>query len=146
MILYRTAIAAVLGLLSVSSAGGNELVLTSDSEVATAGYFNLSWSADEPGEFQLLERAGSPDAPARSLYSGPDTARVISGRSDGTYFYQVKTTTPVHGAAVVASDVVEVQVTHHPLSRAVLFFVVGAFVFVSTLVVIVKGNRAGSVK
>lgn len=123
--------------------------LESDTEVATAGYYRLQWhdgqqnSGQEP-EFILQESQRPSFNQPKVLYEGPDTARVVSGRSDGDYFYRVAI---VNGKGQNTwSDVVRVQVKHHPLSRAFMFFTIGAIVFLSTLIAIIHGNRTTSTK
>ena len=53
--------------------------LAVDSPTATAGFFRLSWG---PGasEFELQEADGPGFERPTTLYRGPDTATVISGR------------------------------------------------------------------
>lgn len=106
--------------------------LQSDTSLATGGYFVLSWQAPEGGSFELRERRT--DVPARVLYRGPDTARLISGKPDGEYLYQVRRIDEPEW-----SEPLRVRVEHHSLARALTFFVVGAVVFVATLIVVARG-------
>lgn len=86
----------------------------------------------------ILQEAASPEfSNASILYQGPDTATLVSGKADGTYYYRIRnTTTPAEW-----SNITKVTVTHHPLSRAFMFFILGALVFVATLVMVIRGNR-----
>jgi hypothetical protein len=125
---------ACLGLILaalLAPAAAEPLRLQADTDQATAGYFVLDWQAP-PGRFELRERRG--DGPARVLYSGPDTARLISGRPDGEYHYQIRRIGEPHW-----SEAVSVTVEHHPLSRALGFFGLGALVFLATLLLVVRG-------
>ena len=106
--------------------------LQTDSARPNAGYYVLDWGKSEVGTFELRERSAAGDE--RILYRGADTARLISGRSDGEYRYQVRRI----GEAAWSEPVV-VEVEHHPLGRALGFFLVGALVFVSTIVLVVRG-------
>jgi hypothetical protein len=116
----------------------NSPLLKTDSELATAGYFQLSWSGDE-GRGYVLQQSGSIDfSNALTIYQGPDTASLISGRANGTYYYRIRYDDQADGW----SDVTRVEVSHHQLSRAFMFFILGAIVFVATLAVVVTGNRA----
>ena len=120
--------------------------LESDSSVATAGYFQLSWQGSSSGEY-LLQEAPDPDfTNAKNLYEGPDTASLVSGRANGVYYYRIRDYRISDNAQAADagswSNVVKVEVAHHPLSRAFMFFTLGAIVFLSTLVVVVLGNRA----
>lgn len=114
-------------------AAAEPLRLRADTEQATAGYFVLDWQAP-PGRFELRERRG--DGPHRILYSGPDTARLISGRPDGAYHYRIRRVGEPQW-----SEAVLVTVEHHPLSRALAFFGLGALVFLATLLLVVRGAR-----
>ena len=110
--------------------------LTSDTTEATAGFYRLSWQADEP--VRLVESRSSNFDESRAVYSGADLARVISGKSDGAWFYRLES---IATGAVVAGPT-RVIVRHHPLSRALAFFGLGAMVFAATLGLIVFGSRA----
>jgi hypothetical protein len=114
--------------------------LDADTDVATAGYYRLEWGAERATEFILEESQHTSFASAKILYQGPDTARIISGRGNGDYYYRVRDLNGEPGEAVW-SDVVHVKVEHHTLTRAMLFFAIGAIVFVATLTVIILGNR-----
>jgi hypothetical protein len=109
-------------------------VLETSAETATAGYFVLDWKSSSEGIFELRERAS--DGAERTLYRGPDTARLISGKPDGVYHYEVRRVDESEW-----SEPTEVTVAHHPLSRALGFFLIGTLVFVATLAVVVRGKR-----
>jgi len=117
--------------------------LESDTDVATAGYYRLEWNANEVKDFILEESQQASFDSARVLYQGPDTARIISGRGDGDYYYRVRELN-TQSREDGWSEVVHVQVQHHSLTRALLFFVIGAIVFVATLAAIIVGNRQAS--
>lgn len=107
---------------------------------ANAGYFQLDWNDNnESNFFQLLESREPRFIRPRVLYKGPDTGSHISGKSDGEYYYRVVAFKD-DGAVLISNDV-KVSVQHHSLSRALLFFSIGAFVFIATLIVIIMGNR-----
>ncbi len=121
--------------------------LTADVEVATAGYFSLSWrlsrdaSADHV-DFELQESATASFDDARVVYTGPDLATTFTGRSDGTYYFRLREV-DVDGRNQW-SEVVTVQVKHHPLQRAVIFFALGALVFLATLALVLRGADRNS--
>jgi hypothetical protein len=130
-----------------ASAGPDALApsLSSDTEVATAGFYRLEWqwegaSPDTADAFEVQESTRADFGNASALYRGPDLATVISGRRDGTRYYRVRATG--EGAPRgVWSNVVKVQTAHHPLSRALAFFAAGALVFSLTLALILRGSR-----
>jgi len=124
--------------------------LESDSDLATAGYFRLSWHGsdlnDSNNDDYLLQEASDPDfSSVKTLYEGPDTASLVSGRINGVYYYRVgKYGVQNNNQAEELSswsNVVKVEVAHHPLSRAFMFFALGAIVFLATFVVVITGSR-----
>lgn len=129
-----------------SICGAVELELESDTDVATAGYYQLKWdNADKNVRFEIEEADNSAFDDARRLYQGRDRATVITGRPDGRYYYRVRIVS-VDGSTTSWSDTVKVEVDHHPLSRALGFFSVGAIVFIAILVAILIGNRRYHIK
>lgn len=136
-----SAIVGMLISLNCISAMANEPILTTDNEQSTAGYFRLSWEGTE-GSNYVLQEASDPEFSQTSiLYEGPDTATLISGRADGTYYYRIRYSDQADDAGTW-SNVTRVEVAHHPLSRAFMFFALGAIVFIATLVVVVMGNKS----
>lgn len=131
---------ALLGLFSATAMAAHSIDLSSDTEVATAGYYQLRWRADDSGvRFRLLESDNPRFNHSRVIYQGPDLATVLSGKRNGKYYYRVaelKDHTPV-----TVSNTVMVKVAHHSLAKALLFFAIGAAVFLATLLMILKGNR-----
>lgn len=116
-------------------------VLQTDSELSSAGYYRLSWQSEIAGDFILQEATDAAFSQATTLYSGPDTATLISGRSDGTYYYRIRNAQDVD-TSDAWSNVAKVEVAHHPLSRAFVFFALGALVFIATLAIVVLGSRS----
>lgn len=136
-------LAALLLTFGLAHAGGTppsaSPELSADTTVATAGYFGLSWgpageAGGAPARFELQEAPDPAFAAPHTLYAGPDRATALSGRPDGTYYYRVR----ADGGAW--SPVVAVEVMHHSLVRAGLFFALGAAVFVATVVLILRGD------
>lgn len=135
----------VVGVVAMGACAGpaasatDLLSLDSDTRLATAGYYQLRWgAADFPT--RLVESTDPSFADAHVIYAGPDTARLVSGKPDGDYYYRLESAAgPQQGVAV--SEVLEVTVAHHSLARAFSFFAIGAFVFSATLGLIVFGGR-----
>ena len=120
-------------LLTVSAAAAQAPKLEVDSNVASAGFYQLRWYSKEPVE---LEEAGDRRfTSAEVIYRGSDAARVMSGKPDGVFYYRLR------AGNGTTSNVVEVTVRHHSLSRALAFFSIGAIVFVATLLLIARGAR-----
>ena len=117
--------------------------LESDSDIATAGYFQLQWEASETPT-RLVESLDPAFKTSVVLYEGPDTARLISGKSDGNYFYRLERAGAEFAAgnqAEVVSNTLQVTVKHHSLVRAFTFFAIGAAVFAATLALVLFGGR-----
>lgn len=132
--------ACALLMLSLPAIPAAAITLHSDTETATAGYFQLHWEAEPAeGPFVLEESASADFSHARVLYRGPDLASVVSGKPDNEYFYRVRE----QASPANTSNTVKVTVAHHPLRTALGFFSVGAIVFLATLVAIFRGNSQG---
>lgn len=126
------------------SVANTALTLQADSDVASAGYYQLQWEAGE-APTRLVESPGPEFENRRVVYEGPDAARLISGKSDGQYYYRLERADP-EGASDneidVVSNVLQVTVRHHSLSRAFTFFTIGAGVFLATLILVLVGGRS----
>lgn len=116
-----------------------------NSEVATAGFYSLEWTLD-PGvdlssyTFEVQESdTPSFDEPGL-IYAGQDLATAMSGKPDGMYYYRIRTVSTETGETSDWSPIYEVEVAHHSLQRAFFFLGLGAFVFLCTLVVILRGH------
>ena len=115
------------------------LTLRADTDVARAGYYQLQWEAGETPT-RLVESPDPEFENKRVVYAGADTARLISGKSDGHYYYRLES-----GAGTqddVVSNTLQVTVQHHSLSRAFTFFAIGAGVFLATLILVLIGGRS----
>lgn len=116
--------------------------LSSDTEIANAGFYRLSWQ--KPGDavqIQLQEANDPSFAHAALHYQGPDDASVISGKPDGTWYYRAREISDQLTGPW--SETVKVTVAHHPLSRAFMFFALGVVVFVATLLLVISGTKRG---
>ena len=117
-------------------AGAEPVELRSDSRVATAGFFQLTWQAE--GEVVVQEATTAEFLSPRVVYRGSDSARVMSGKPDGDWYYRARTA----GSASDYGQVLKVTVQHHSVARAFGFFALGAVVFLVTLGVIINGARS----
>lgn len=111
--------------------------LQTDTRVATAGYFRLSWPGEGAADYVLQQGRSADFRDGITIYSGPDEATVLSGLADGDYYYRLRERDGRHW-----SDTVSVEVRHHPLSRALGFFTLGAVMFLATLGVLIRGTRS----
>jgi len=97
------------------------------------GVYALSWTAG--GEVGLEEAGDDAFRDVHVVYRGADEGTVLTGRPEGVYFYRVRAAGAPESEAVRAF----VQVEHHSFGRALVFFVVGLVVFVSTIGLVVRG-------
>ena len=115
--------------------------LSSNTDVATAGFYQLSWETDA-GNIELQEATQSSFHNPVTYYKGADRATVISGRPNGTWYYRIRAIGA--GQPGPWSEPVKVTVAHHSLSRALMFLSLGIIVFVAIVVMIVRGpEKAG---
>lgn len=143
----RIMVLLLLSLIAECVSAEPELpVLTTDTSLATAGYYQLSW---QPGlavasnkilRFELQQSSDSGFHRVRTIYRGPDRASVISGQANGDYYYRVRIL--YSGRAIGHwSKQLLVRVRHHSLQKAWLFFIAGATVFCMILFFIVLSSR-----
>lgn len=112
--------------------------LSSDSEIATAGFFRLSWETDA-ARVEVQEATSTDFQDAKTVYTGRDRAAVMSGKSNGTWYYRVRGLSQVQAGPW--SQAVAVTVAHHRLSRALMYLLLGVIVFVAILTMVVRGSR-----
>ena len=115
--------------------------LSSDTDIATAGFYRLSWKTDKITQVEVQEADNPAFNDASLQYQGPDDASVISGKANGTWYYRARVLRDQQSGPW--SDVVKVTVAHHPLSRAFMFFGLGVVVFVATLLMVIRGAEGG---
>jgi len=127
-------------LIPISATAAHSVELSSDTQVAPAGYFQLRWQGDEKlAQYRLLESDNPRFNRNKVIYQGPDLATVMSGKHNGSYYYRVA---ELQGdTPVTVSNTVMVKVAHHSLAKALGFFAIGALVFLATLLLILRGNR-----
>lgn len=120
---------------------------------ALDGVYQLSWSRD--GGVRIEESRRPDFAESRIVYEGRDQAATLSGRADGVYYYRAlpldssetasapgdtARSASGAGAASESMPIVRVDVSHHPLGRAMAFFAVGLVVFASTVALVIRGD------
>ncbi len=111
-------------------------LLTTSTDLATAGYFQLSWENSYSGSsYQLQQSAVASFSNNKTLYQGSDTASFLSGLSNGTYYFRV-----LDNQGNV-SNIVTVTVAHHSLKQAFSFFALGGLMFIILVIVLLTANR-----
>ncbi len=113
-----------------------QVQLSTNTDLATAGYFQLTWRADSQGAPFVLQQSLTPSfSNSKTLYQGTDTASVLSGLSDGIYYFRVL------DKQEVASNIISVEVKHHTLGKAFGFFALGALMFIILVTVLINASR-----
>ena len=112
--------------------------LTSDTALASEGYFVLSWTSP-PALQNLSLRQESVNNPADTTIRAerlPGTGSItLTGFADGEYAFQLLAN------AQPQSNRVAVTVQHHAMSRALGFFGLGLALFSILVASIVIGSR-----
>ncbi len=116
----------------------SDLAINSDTTNSTTGYFQLSWQGGQ--QFVVQQSDTENFSYSKTIYQGEDTATSMTGLSDGNYYYRVGTKNK-SDSTINWSKPIRVDVAHHSLSRALLFFAMGASVFIAILVAVYLGNK-----
>lgn len=119
-------------------AATNAPELSVNNSVATAGFYRLSWKTDVH-QVELQADTSEQFTHPSTIYTGSDTASVISGKPNGTWFYRVRNLG--NQGPGPWSKPVQVTVAHHSLVRAFSFLGVGILVFLATVIMILRGPR-----
>lgn len=102
------------------------------------GYVRISWPR-QGSSFQLQQASHGDFRDAASRYEGPHTSTVISGLTDGRYFYRVRHRLP-DGNWSAWSQSAEFHVRHHSLLLAGSLFGLGAVVFGATALFVLRAK------
>lgn len=112
-----------------------------------AGQIKLIWSlpdsinATEKYTFELQQAEDSLFNSAKLIYSGSDLASFISGLPNGDYFFRIRAQREGENEFSHWSETAILNVKHQSLKLAFTLFGLGALVFLSTVSVILYGNR-----
>lgn len=106
--------------------------LASNSRIATAGFYHLTWQGDD-----LLASAYELQEFNSTAFSQPTT--IFSGKNNGQYFYRIIRTLSQGQSISAWSAPISVTVQHYSLARAFAFLAAGATVFLATLAFISFG-------
>ncbi len=103
----------------------------------------MTWkAAHEAGPeptYELQRASDESFSDPKTLYSGPDQGRYVSGLLDGSYYFRVRAR---QGDAAWSewSKPQRLVVTHWPKNRALGLMAVGALVFLATAFVVLRGT------
>ncbi|MEQ8953320.1 MAG: hypothetical protein RL120_04240 [Gammaproteobacteria bacterium] len=111
-----------------------ESSLTADTTLSTEGYFVLSWAS--LADAVALQQSDSPGFLEFTSRDLPGSGQItITGLEDGDYYFRLL------GDDGTVTEPLVIEVQHHPLSRALLFFSLGLILFLILLSTIYIGNR-----
>lgn len=97
------------------------------------GAYRIAWKGPAGPTYRLEENG-------QVIYEGPHLASTVTGNQEGAYVYQVGVVDGPHAGAW--SPPCPVAVSPPSLSLAFGLFGMGLLVFLSVLVVVVRGHRA----
>lgn len=130
-----------LACLALPARGDGSRTFSVNPSHSTDGVYQLEWTG--PGPVRIDESTRPDFRDAVAIYEGRDRATTLSGRRDGLYHYRLvpldRPGAPSGGGS--GPPPIQVEVAHHPLSRALGFFALGLFVFLSTVGLVVFGDR-----
>lgn len=103
----------------------------------------LEWASEVTAgtpEFELQELSGPGRSEARILYTGPDTGTFLSGLGEGIYLFRIRDLGGEWSAPV------ELKVLYPPPFLVWSLMGLGTFVFLATVVAILRGHRLQTVE
>lgn len=119
--------------------------LSGDPELESrAGSAALSWQLSPPSSeaqavsYELQQAPEASFADARTLYTGPDQGRYISGMENGSYHFRVRARSG-GGAWGAWSKTQTLSVEHWSAGRALGLMGLGAVLFCATAFVVLRG-------
>ncbi|MCB0664899.1 MAG: hypothetical protein KDC80_03710 [Saprospiraceae bacterium] len=117
------------------------------NENSETGYIQLKWIAQSDEDetilyqYQLQQAEDSTFSSGKEIYRGNDLASFISGLSNGNYYYRVRVIDEDRKENGPWSATKLVAVKHHSLELALSLFTLGGIVFLSTVLIVVRGSR-----
>lgn len=138
MLRIKTILFTLLLLSSFLTRAAQPILSLENGSNPEQGIIKLHWGYPESDsqEFELQQAISTDFKTFSSVYHGSDRATFISGLADGNYHYRV-----YHPATETYSEVLSVEVKHHPLSLAFTMLGLGAVVFIFTVVYLIKGRQ-----
>ena len=101
---------------------------------SNTGAYRISWKGPD-GALYRLEENGT------LLYQGPHQASTVTGREAGVYDYRVSVMNDTGQEVSNWSQPCRVEVSPPSLALALTLFSLGLVVFLSTLILIVRGHK-----
>jgi hypothetical protein len=101
---------------------------------SNTGAYRISWKGSDGAVYRLEENGVR-------LYQGPHDASTVTGREAGIYDYRVGILDDAGQEVQSWSQSCRVEVAPPSLALALTLFSLGLVVFLSTLILIVRGHR-----
>jgi len=116
-----------------------ELSLSSNTFVSTEGYLVLNWESGLPQNTSLsLFRSANPAFDDPVLKTVPaNGSMTVTGLENGSYYFQLRNPDDM----LQSSNTINVEVSHHSLTRAFMFFSIGLVLFLILVAAIFAGER-----
>jgi hypothetical protein len=115
-------------------------------EESSSGHIKIIWKQAKGTmdgmDFQLQKSMDSSFQKGTMVYRGDDLATYVSGLANGNYFFRLRFVS--EGSKIPLSSwsaPLQLTVKHHSMQSAFLLFILGAVVFLSTVVVLIKGLK-----
>ncbi len=123
-------------LLTVGQSCSAEILLSSDTDISTEGYFVLSWHSDSASSSLYLQQALTENFNnVKTINLTGSGSITLTGLTSGEYFYRID-------SGQEQSNIVSIVVAHHSLTKAFTFFILGFALFSVLLVTIFLGHKA----
>ena len=121
-------------LLTVGQPCSAEILLSSDTDTSTEGYFVLSWQSDTASPLYLQQALTENFTDVKTFLLTATGSITLTGLTDGEYFYRID-------SGPEQSNVISIVVAHHSLGKAFTFFFLGLALFSILLVTILLGHK-----
>ncbi|MEJ2621725.1 MAG: fibronectin type III domain-containing protein [Candidatus Thiodiazotropha sp.] len=129
-----------LFLCHIAVAAADSPTLSLAPAQSTDGKTTLSWDLPEGASVEVESSLDNNFVKPTPLYQGSDRSTVLTGLSDGSYHFRARFVRQ-NGAISPWGASVNLLVEHHSLTKAMVFFAIGAVVFAATLLLIILGAR-----
>ncbi len=113
-----------------------EFASPESGSISEDGVVSLRWESEgDASAFELQQATQADFSNAQTRYEGPDRGSVITGLGEGSYFFRVRSADSQDW-----SEPVELTVQYMNMALVWTLMGVGLFVFVATVVAILRGH------
>ena len=142
--LFTLTILVTLNIVPNTTQGQNpaQIAFKSNNPIITQkGAVTLSWTkSNKNNTIYELQQARDPNFHSpKQIYKGPDLGSFLSGLKEGSYYYRIRTVDKDTAKYGPWAEPVTVKVEYQSMTLAWSLFSVGAFIFISIVIVVLKG-------